>query len=358
MMSRVFTFNRFLCASIMLLICSSNIFAQGVFMGDSVALGDGMVYTWIKIDSEEVPEEIGITMTEQVFSNLPAGVGEFSLDLPDVAVDSLFKHILFDWNPQGHPPNNIYGLPHMDFHFYIVTEAEREAIPPGIDTFPVAAENIPQDYRSLEDPPFSVPNMGTHWIDSLSSEWQGETFTETFIYGFYHGDMYFVEPMITVNYFQTNPNVTMKIKQPQSFQKDGYYPTNYSIEYDGTGQVYNIVIKDFVFSGPATSVENDGVGSPSEFLLFQNYPNPFNPSTKIKFTISQSPLLGGDGRGGVVTLKVYEILGNQVATLVNKELPAGEYEVEFNAKNLSSGMYFYSLRTGSFTQTKKMLLLK
>ena len=354
MMSRVFTFNRFLCASIMLLICGSNIIAQGVFRGDSVALGDGMVYTWIKIDSEAVPEEIGVTMTEQVFSNLPGGAGEFSLDLPDVAVDSLFKHILFDWNPQGHPPNNIYGLPHMDFHFYIVTEAERKAIPPGIDTFPIPAENIPQDYRSLEDPPFSVPNMGTHWIDSLSSEWQGETFTETFIYGFYHGDMYFVEPMITVDYFQTNPNVTMKIKQPQSFQKDGYYPTNYSIEYDGTGQVYNIVIKDFVLSGPATSVENDGVGSPSEFLLSQNYPNPFNPSTKIKFTIPSNV----KSETSNVILKVYDILGNELATLVNKELPAGEYEVKFDAGNLSSGMYFYKLQAGSFIETKKMVLLK
>jgi hypothetical protein len=200
--------------------------------------------------------------------------------------------------------------------------------------------------------------MGTHWIDSLSSEWQGETFTETFIYGFYHGDMYFVEPMITVNYFQTNPNVTMKIKQPQSFQKDGYYPTNYSIEYDGTEQVYNIVIKDFVFSGPATSVENDGVGSPSEFLLFQNYPNPFNPSTKIKFTIPNNVILSGAKNLTQVQLKVFDILGNEIATLVNEELPAGEYEVKFDAGNLSSGMYFYKLQAGSFTVTKKMVLLR
>jgi len=338
----------------LLLICGTNILAQEVFMGDSVALGDGMVYTWIKIDSEAVPEEIGVTMTEQVFSNLPAGAREFSLDLPDVAFDSLFKHILFDWNPQGHPPNNIYGLPHFDFHFYIVTEQEREAIPPGIDTFPIPAENIPQDYRSLEDPPFSVPKMGVHWIDSLSSEWQGETFTETFIYGFYHGDMYFVEPMITVDYFQINPNVTLKIKQPESFQKDGYYPTNYSIEYNAAEQKYNIFIRDFVFSGPATSVENNGVGSPSEFLLFQNYPNPFNPSTKIKFTIPSNV----KSETSNVILKVYDILGNELVTLVNKELPVGEYEVSFNAANLSSGMYFYILRAGSFIETKKMVLLR
>jgi len=102
---------------------------------------------------------------------------------------------------------------------------------------------------------------------------------------------------------------------------------------------------------------------PEEFSLSQNYPNPFNPSTKIKFTIPHSPLLGGDGRGGLVTLKIYDLLGNEITTLVNKELPAGEYEVEFNShsgevRNLSSGIYFYQLKTGKFIQTKKMILMK
>ena len=170
-----------------LFLLSNSIQAQGIFQGDSLSLGDGTVYTWVQIDGQGVPEAIGVTLTETVFSNLPSGAGLFSLDLPNVASDSLFIHILFDWNPQGHPPNNIYGLPHFDFHFYIISEEERKAIPQGVDTFTVAAEYIPQDYRSIDDPPFSVSGMGVHWIDSLSSEWQGETFTETVIYGFYQG---------------------------------------------------------------------------------------------------------------------------------------------------------------------------
>ncbi|HEY6627177.1 MAG TPA: T9SS type A sorting domain-containing protein, partial [Ignavibacteriaceae bacterium] len=98
----------------------------------------------------------------------------------------------------------------------------------------------------------------------------------------------------------------------------------------------------------------------STFKLEQNYPNPFNPSTKIKFTIPQSPLLGGDGRGGLVTLKVYDVLGNEITTLVNEELSPGEYEVTFNVRtsrdlSLSSGIYFYTLRSGSFVQTRKMV---
>jgi len=107
-------------------------------------------------------------------------------------------------------------------------------------------------------------------------------------------------------------------------------------------------------------IENDITSTPSDFRLLQNYPNPFNPSTKIKFKISKSPLLGGDGRGGLqyVKLVIYDILGNEVTTLVNEELPAGNYEVEFDGSNLPSGVYFYRLQAGTFVSSKKMILLR
>jgi len=88
---------------------------------------------------------------------------------------------------------------------------------------------------------------------------------------------------------------------------------------------------------------------PIEFALEQNYPNPFNPSTKIEFSIQDF---------GFVSLKVYDILGNEVATLVNSEKPVGVYEVEWNAADLTSGVYFYQLKTESFVETKKMILMK
>jgi hypothetical protein len=114
----------------------------------------------------------------------------------------------------------------------------------------------------------------------------------------------------------------------------------------------------FNIIGRITSVDDLEQQNPDEFELSQNYPNPFNPSTKIKFTIPESPLLGGDGTGGLVTLKVHDILGNEMTVLVNKQLPAGTYEVEFDGTELPSGIYFYQLRAGSFVETKKMLLLK
>jgi len=90
------------------------------------------------------------------------------------------------------------------------------------------------------------------------------------------------------------------------------------------------------------------------FSLNQNYPNPFNPSTTIKYSI---PAVQTDG-GDFVTLKVYDILGHEVATLVNKQQKSGNYEVQFDAYNLTSGIYFYKLTTGTFSESRKMILIK
>ena len=87
----------------------------------------------------------------------------------------------------------------------------------------------------------------------------------------------------------------------------------------------------------------------NNFILSQNYPNPFNPSTKIIYSVPQS---------SNVVLKVFDVLGSEVETLVNNEKPAGSYEVEFDATGLPSGIYFYQLRAGNFVETKKMILMK
>jgi len=91
------------------------------------------------------------------------------------------------------------------------------------------------------------------------------------------------------------------------------------------------------------------VSVPSEFSLEQNYPNPFNPETKIKYSVPQA---------SQIQIKVYDILGNKIETLVNEEKSVGTYEITWNAENLPSGVYFYQLKAGEFVQTKKMLLMK
>ncbi len=113
----------------------------------------------------------------------------------------------------------------------------------------------------------------------------------------------------------------------------------------GTIYVDNLRLK---YPGTATGVEKNQV-TPSVFSLEQNYPNPFNPSTIIRYSISNS---------SNVVIKVYDILGKEVQTILEGYKQAGTYEVEFSAKNLSSGIYFYQMRTDKFIETKKMLLLR
>jgi hypothetical protein len=106
----------------------------------------------------------------------------------------------------------------------------------------------------------------------------------------------------------------------------------------------------FAETGFVVSVDgSDDKTIPTEFSLSQNYPNPFNPETTIKFSIPISSF---------VTLKLYDVIGNEVKTLVNNQKSAGQYEVTLNASDLSSGIYFYKLEVGSFVETKKMVLLK
>ncbi|MBT8378766.1 MAG: T9SS type A sorting domain-containing protein [Ignavibacteria bacterium] len=106
----------------------------------------------------------------------------------------------------------------------------------------------------------------------------------------------------------------------------------------------------------ATDVDEIDENIPEEFSLSQNYPNPFNPTTKIKFTIPSVTLSGIEG--SPTTLKINDVLGNEIITLVNEELSAGEYEIEFDAKGLTSGIYFYQLKAGNYLETEKMILLK
>ena len=128
-----------------------------------------------------------------------------------------------------------------------------------------------------------------------------------------------------------------------------YYDSYYRIYVEAFDQSGNSTIDsmDVYFNNGISSV-NDLV-TPSKFVLYQNYPNPFNPVTDIKYAI---------GSNQFVQLKVYDVLGRVAATLVNEFKPAGIYQIKWNAEGLSSGIYFYQLKTDKFTETRKMLYLR
>jgi hypothetical protein len=152
---------------------------------------------------------------------------------------------------------------------------------------------------------------------------------------------------------------------PKNYEfTDSELPNSESVDYrlkqiDNDGKfTYSKVIT--VDLSTITNIKDEVV---YEFALEQNYPNPFNPTTTINFTVPTpphpSPYKGEGTREGLVLLRVYDILGREVATLVNQKLKPGNYEVQFNASSLSSGMYFYRIDIGNrLTSVKKMILIK
>jgi len=121
-----------------------------------------------------------------------------------------------------------------------------------------------------------------------------------------------------------------------------------------------VTLKDMVFvieggellvlsQTTAVDVKSEEMVIPNEFVMNQNYPNPFNPTTRITYQIPELSF---------VTLKVFDVLGNEIKTLVNEEKPVGYYEIKFDASSLASGIYIYQLHAGSFIETKKMILLR
>ena len=125
---------------------------------------------------------------------------------------------------------------------------------------------------------------------------------------------------------------------------------NYIDEAVGSG-VYYYRLKQIDHNGSFKylSVIKVDIGAPKQFSLEQNYPNPFNPSTSIKFNLPER---------GVVNLAVFDVLGREVEVLINETKEAGAYEITFDAKNLTSGIYFYQLKTNLFSKTNKMILAR
>ena len=190
-------------------------------------------------------------------------------------------------------------------------------------------------------------------IDSLEAE--GEDF---FTAERYHSIYPFNNP--TQCYWvitDTVLNIQTVIKAFQGINND-WWPPAYIlakgfglVEIQGTQWRTELVyakIDGIEYGTPVGNIKEES-SLPKEFVLTQNYPNPFNPSTKIKYSIPIS---------NAVRIKVYDMLGKEIKTLVNEFKSAGVYEIEFDASNLPSGVYFYRIISGTYSEIKKMLLLK
>lgn len=205
-----------------------------------------------------------------------------------------------------------------------------------------APENIIIDYKLNE----LNGNLSKIFIEF----WFGEQFTSVM-------EKFYIEE--NQNQWDT---IIFKIPSNSTVKKISYI--EYRIGFEGDSEIsgdYTLLLDNLRFAYADTNVLIDGFGDGlttltsdekinlNSYSLFQNYPNPFNPTTTISYSIPNREF---------VELKVYDLLGNQVANLVNEFKSVGSHSVNFNASNLSSGIYFYKLKAGNYIQTKKLILLK
>ena len=174
------------------------------------------------------------------------GDDEVSLDFPAEAGRTPFKHQFMGFAPHGHEPVMIYGVPHFDLHFYTSTEAERLAITP-FDTVKAALMLTPEYFPIPYFAAGLVPQMGVHWIDPTSPEFNGSPFTQTFIWGSFDNKVTFLEPMITKQFIANMHDFETEIKQPVKYDQPGkYYPTIQGFTHDQDKGEYRFFLKGFV----------------------------------------------------------------------------------------------------------------
>lgn len=227
-----------------------------IYSGPEVSFKKGKASTFYEVDANEHPVRLAIRINNAAWNSLdmPAPGGSNNIPANTVIlrfhpkVDAnIFNHAELDWNPHGHEPEFIYGLPHFDFHFYSMSLADVEAIPPyevdpsKFDISP-GPDYLPPHYFN---PGGGVPQMGCHWLDATSPELHGSIFGQTFIYGTYNGKVTFREPMITKAFMEANPEFTRSIPQPAKVAVSGYYPT--TLQLHKTDDGYVVVLEDFEY---------------------------------------------------------------------------------------------------------------
>lgn len=224
----------------------SKIHPVSTFYSPTHPIGNGVARAWVSENKNGEPVAVGLNFTAKSLENLPSTPASYVFILPKNKGRNFYTHVLLDWNPEGHEPPGVYDLPHFDVHFYIITNEERLAIGPydteQFENFP-AGTYVPPVYF----PGPGVPQMGVHWIDGLSPEFNGGVFSKTFIWGSYDGKFIFWEPMVTLDYLLSRPDDVIDLRQPSAYQTDGYYATKYKVSYSVNPKEYTVALLDLVY---------------------------------------------------------------------------------------------------------------
>jgi hypothetical protein len=206
-------------------------------IGERKPLGAGSVYAWVRTDAAGKVNSFGLSFDEDALTKLGDKELEIPVALPAAAAP--FKTAVIDWNPHGHPPEHVYDVPHFDFHFYAIDEAQRMAIGPAgaAAAAKPAAEELPDGFITDGE---TIPMMGKHYLPGSMTEFHGGTFTATPIYGYYGGHMIFVESMVTLAYLNTKPSLAQPLPQPARYPAPGAYPAQWSVSYDAAAHRYDV----------------------------------------------------------------------------------------------------------------------
>ncbi|MBB6611087.1 DUF5602 domain-containing protein [Pontibacter sp. Tf4] len=224
--------------------------ATKVYYGDEAALGNGTAQVWVQTVQGK-PTALGIELTEEALTGLlDMDMFEFALPMPGQAHATGYKTVMIGWNPMGHEPEGVYTLPHFDFHFYLQTMGQIMQVQGGEDPEArlLAGTVLPENY-TFGPVPIAVPHMGVHWSDRNSPEFSPAGFSRTFIYGSYHDQVTFLEPMITLEYLlslEPGESVTMEVPSLLVYEDPGYYPLSYTITHTEYG-TYIIALTDLVW---------------------------------------------------------------------------------------------------------------
>jgi hypothetical protein len=242
--------------------------AEGTFYGPVVPLGPGNARTYITIRNG-TPVELGVEMNEGALKGLPTD-GEhdghnnmnhrmedmFDLPLPAEAGGTVYKTVNLGWMPEGHGAP--YNKPHFDFHFYTITEAERQAISPADPEWATKAGSFPapafwpERYYPLSmlvnvpPPAVAVPFMGVHWLDVASPELHGAEFTHTLFYGSWNGAIIFAEPMITKATLESRVSIDKTLPEAPSYMPAGLHAGGYRVYYDESRDRHRVALTQFV----------------------------------------------------------------------------------------------------------------
>ncbi|NNU81669.1 hypothetical protein HMH01_14610 [Halovulum dunhuangense] len=234
---------------------TSAVAAEEIVRGAEVAFGAGTAHSWALLDSQNRPQEIGVSMSADAVATLGNDMIFVTLPLPERAIEAGYGHVSLDWMPHGHHPDGLFGVPHFDVHFYFTSEADRLAIDPADPAYMTRAANypdrifMPADYAPPPQPD-PVPAMGEHWLDTTHPIFSGAPFDHVFIYGSWDGAVTFVEPMVSLDVIASRQPITAEVKQPEAVARTGWYPTRYTISYDPKTDTHDVALGGLVLREP------------------------------------------------------------------------------------------------------------